>query len=67
MDSIVQIGPLAMATDRPLVNQAVDAAAIREILTAEGLAGDAVLTDPGGLLGQAIASPALPERFPAPR
>jgi thiol-disulfide isomerase/thioredoxin len=43
-----------------LVNQAEDSATIEAFLTAEGLTGDAVLTDPGGLLGQAIASPALP-------
>ena len=43
-----------------LVNQAENTATIRAFLAAEGLAGGPVLTDPEGLLGQAIASPALP-------
>jgi len=43
-----------------LVNQGEDAAAIRAFLATQGLADGAILTDPGGGLGQAVASAALP-------
>jgi cytochrome c biogenesis protein CcmG/thiol:disulfide interchange protein DsbE len=43
-----------------LVNQGEDAPAIRSFLTKQGLPGGAIVTDPGGGLGQAVASVALP-------
>ncbi|EQB11605.1 hypothetical protein L288_03150 [Sphingobium quisquiliarum P25] len=43
-----------------LVNQGEDATAIRAFLAKQGLADGAILTDPGGGLGQAVASAALP-------
>ena len=43
-----------------LVNQGEDAATIRAFLAKQGLANGAIVTDPGGVLGKAVASVALP-------
>lgn len=43
-----------------LVNQGEDAATIRAFLAKQGLADGAIVTDPGGVLGKAVASVALP-------
>ena len=43
-----------------LVNQGEDSSTIRAFLAEQQLSDDAVLTDPSGTLGRAVASPALP-------
>ena len=43
-----------------LANQGESVGQIRAYLAGEGLSDDGILTDPGGLLGEATGSPALP-------
>ena len=55
---------IEVAEDSPvpvlLANQGENQATIRAFLAEQQLSDDAVLTDPNGMLGRAVASPALP-------